>query len=44
MIDYVSKKALKPVVSEVIAMERAAAGFALMEKGGQFGKIVIRVS
>jgi NADPH:quinone reductase-like Zn-dependent oxidoreductase len=44
MTDHLSKYELKPVVSEVFALEEAEAGFALMEKGGQFGKIVIRVS
>ncbi len=34
---------LAPVVSEVIPFERAADAFALMERGGQFGKIVVTV-
>jgi NADPH:quinone reductase-like Zn-dependent oxidoreductase len=42
MTDFVSRKALRPVVSEVFALERAAQAFELMERGGQFGKIVVR--
>lgn len=30
---------LKPVVDRVFPLERAAEAFALMEKGGHFGKI-----
>ena len=43
MLAFVSTHHLKPVVSEVMPLERAAEAFALMERGGQFGKIVVRV-
>jgi hypothetical protein len=32
-----------PVVSEVVPMARAGEAFALMERGGQFGKIVVKM-
>ncbi|HYD84356.1 MAG TPA: zinc-binding dehydrogenase [Opitutus sp.] len=38
-----STHAIKPVISDVMPFERAAEAFALMERGGQFGKIVLRV-
>ncbi|MDB6126849.1 MAG: Alcohol dehydrogenase zinc-binding domain protein, partial [Verrucomicrobia bacterium] len=41
---YVTMHRLKPVVSEVFPFERAGEAFDLMERGGQFGKIVVRVS
>jgi NADPH:quinone reductase-like Zn-dependent oxidoreductase len=44
MTDHVAKQGVKPVVSDVLELARVAEGFALMEQGGQFGKIVIRVS
>ncbi|MDB6169899.1 MAG: Alcohol dehydrogenase zinc-binding domain protein, partial [Verrucomicrobia bacterium] len=44
MTQYVSMHRLKPVVSDVIPFERAAEAFDLMERGGQFGKIVVKLS
>ena len=44
MSQYVTTHRLKPVVSETFAFERAAEAFDLMERGGQFGKIAVRVS
>jgi D-arabinose 1-dehydrogenase-like Zn-dependent alcohol dehydrogenase len=44
MSDHLGHQKVKPVISEVVPLERAGVGFALMERGGQFGKIVIRVS
>ena len=41
MLEFVSRHRLKPVVSEVFPLARAAEAFALMERGGQFGKIVV---
>ena len=41
MIDFVARHRLTPVVSEVFPLTRAAEAFALMERGGQFGKIVV---
>ena len=43
MTQYVTMHRLKPVVSDVIPFERAGEAFDLMERGGQFGKIVVRV-
>ena len=44
MTQCVNVRGLHPVVSEVVPLERAAEAFALMERGGQFGKIVVTVS
>ncbi|HKY94598.1 MAG TPA: zinc-binding dehydrogenase [Kiloniellales bacterium] len=33
---------LKPVIDRVLPLEQAAEAFALMERGGHFGKIVLR--
>jgi len=41
---FVGLHRLVPVVSDVLPLERATEAFALMERGGQFGKIVVRVS
>ncbi|HWZ95492.1 MAG TPA: zinc-binding dehydrogenase [Opitutaceae bacterium] len=41
MLELVALHRLKPVVSEVFPLTRAAEAFALMERGGQFGKIVV---
>ena len=43
MIDFVTAKAIHPVVSEVFPLDRVSEAFALMERGGQFGKIVVSV-
>ena len=43
MTQYVGMHQLAPVVSEVFPFDRAAEAFALMERGGQFGKIVVRM-
>lgn len=44
LIKFVGQHALKPVVSDVFPIERGRDAFALMQQGGQFGKIVLRVS
>ena len=44
MTAFVSERKVKPIVSEVFAMDRAADAFALMERGEQFGKIVLRIA
>ena len=41
MTAFVAEKRIRPVVSEVFPLARAADAFALMERGGQFGKIVV---
>jgi NADPH:quinone reductase-like Zn-dependent oxidoreductase len=43
MIEFVSAHEVRPVVSEAFPLARAAEAFALMERGGQFGKIVVRI-
>jgi len=43
MTEFDSRRAIRPVVSEVFPFERAAQAFELMERGGQFGKIVVRM-
>lgn len=44
MIAFVARHQIKPVVSEVFPLERAGEAFSLMERGGQFGKIVVRLA
>jgi NADPH:quinone reductase-like Zn-dependent oxidoreductase len=44
MIEFVALHRLKPIVSEVFPLARAAEAFALLERGGQFGKIVVTPS
>ena len=41
MTEFVALHRLQPVVSEVFPLARGAEAFALMERGGQFGKIVV---
>ena len=43
MVEFVGRHRIKPAVSEVFPLARAAEAFALMERGGQFGKIVLTV-
>jgi zinc-binding alcohol dehydrogenase/oxidoreductase len=43
MTNYVAQHHIKPVVSEIIPFDRAASAFALMERGDQFGKIVVKM-
>ena len=40
---FVARHRIKPVISEVFALGDVSAAFSLMERGGQFGKIVIRM-
>ena len=42
MTEFVGRHAVKPVVGEVFPFARGSEAFELMERGGQFGKIVIR--
>ncbi len=44
MIDLVARKAIHPVISEVFPFDRAGDAFALMERGGQFGKIIVQIN
>jgi len=43
MTAFVARHHLKPVVSATFPLERAADAFTLMERGGQFGKIVVTI-
>lgn len=43
MLAFVAQHHLKPVVSDVFPLTKAAEAFALMERGGQCGKIVVTV-
>jgi NADPH:quinone reductase-like Zn-dependent oxidoreductase len=43
MTSFVARHAIRPVVGHVLPLERGAEAFDLMERGGQFGKIVIRM-
>jgi zinc-binding alcohol dehydrogenase/oxidoreductase len=43
MVNFVAKGKLRPVVCEVFPFARAGDAFALMERGEQFGKIVVKV-
>jgi D-arabinose 1-dehydrogenase-like Zn-dependent alcohol dehydrogenase len=42
MTAFVARQGLRPVISDAFPLERAAEAFDMMERGGQFGKIVIR--
>jgi NADPH:quinone reductase-like Zn-dependent oxidoreductase len=42
MMAFVASHGIKPVVSDVFPFERGPEAFDLMERGGQFGKIVVR--
>lgn len=42
MLSGVDRHRIEPVVSEIFPFARAAAAFELMERGGQFGKIVLK--
>ncbi|MGH7995552.1 MAG: zinc-binding dehydrogenase [Opitutaceae bacterium] len=41
MTAFVAERRIRPIVSASFALDRAAEAFALMEGGGQFGKIVV---
>jgi zinc-binding alcohol dehydrogenase/oxidoreductase len=43
MMAFVAARGLKPVISDVFPLERGAEAFDLMERAGQFGKIVIKI-
>lgn len=43
LLDFVEKKKLKPVVDEVLPLEKAEEALQRMEKGSQFGKIVLKI-
>ncbi len=43
MMEFVALHRVRPVVSEVFPLAKAVDAFALMERGGQCGKIVVRI-
>ncbi len=43
LVEFVRLHHLRPIVSEIFAFDRVGEAFALMERGGQFGKIVVRM-
>jgi len=43
MTAFAVRNRIKPVISDVFPLDRAPEGFDLMERGGQFGKIVVRI-
>ena len=43
MVAFVKAHALKPVVSEVFDLDHVGAAFERMERGEQFGKLVVRL-
>ena len=43
MTEFVGRHGVRPVVSEVFAFDRAREAFEHMERGSQFGKIVVKV-
>ena len=43
MTRFVVEHGLRPVISEVFPLDRCAEAFALMERGAQCGKIVVRI-
>lgn len=44
MLAFVAQHRITPVVSDVFPLAQAGAAFDLMQRGGQFGKIVVTVS
>ena len=44
MTEFITRKGIHPVISEVFPFDRVSDAFALMERGGQFGKIVVRIA
>lgn len=44
MTAYVARHAIHPVISHRFPLDRVGEAFALMESGGQFGKIVVEIS
>lgn len=43
MVAFVERHRIKPVVSDTFPIEHAGEAFELMEQGGQFGKIVVKL-
>jgi NADPH:quinone reductase-like Zn-dependent oxidoreductase len=43
MLDFIESRELKPVIDKVYPLAQAAEAFKLIEQGGQFGKIVLKI-
>jgi zinc-binding alcohol dehydrogenase/oxidoreductase len=43
LMAFVGEHKIKPVVSDIFPIERADEAFSLMERGDQFGKIVLKI-
>jgi NADPH:quinone reductase-like Zn-dependent oxidoreductase len=43
MTELVTRQKIRPIVDVIIPFDRAPEAFALMERGGQFGKIVVQI-
>ena len=43
LMAFVDERKVKPIISDVFPIERASDAFALMERGDQFGKIVVQI-
>jgi zinc-binding alcohol dehydrogenase/oxidoreductase len=41
MLAFVKQHRLRPAISATFPLERAAEAFAQIERGGQFGKVVV---
>lgn len=44
LMKFLTQHKIKPVISEVFPLSEVKAAFDLMERGGQFGKIVLKIS
>ena len=44
MLRFVAEHRIKPVISEEFSLEQAEKAFGLMERGDQYGKIIVRIS
>jgi NADPH:quinone reductase-like Zn-dependent oxidoreductase len=44
LVKFVTQHKIRPVISGVFSFDEARAAFDLMERGGQFGKIVLKIS
>jgi D-arabinose 1-dehydrogenase-like Zn-dependent alcohol dehydrogenase len=42
-VEFVNARKIKPVVSALLPIEHAEEAFGLMERGAQFGKIVLSI-
>ena len=43
LLEFVAERKVNPIISDIFSMERAGDAFARMERGEQFGKIVVKI-